>query len=236
MKTRLNWLFWETLIIVVGVLIALSVDDYWSDRQDRTLELDYLQRLRIEVQEDLDHANRYIEQNLGRKLAALDTVAPVVRGEAPVPEDLEPFLFDVGMAALGAVAPSRWVSDTTFDDLRATGNLRLIRNTEVRRMLSDYYRAADDFVNRLRARTTAYPRLVHSILPAELRDNYNMAAAEAFGIERAIERIQSQETLDLIHQEYNFAWFAQRSYGIQRDLAQRLLEALDQYIAELEEG
>ena len=42
--TRWRWLFWETLIIVIGVLIAFAVNDYWSDRQDRQLELQYLKR------------------------------------------------------------------------------------------------------------------------------------------------------------------------------------------------
>ena len=41
-ESRLHWLVSETLVIVLGVLIALGLDDYWTDRQERDLELEYL--------------------------------------------------------------------------------------------------------------------------------------------------------------------------------------------------
>ena len=72
MYTRLNWLFWETLIIVVGVLLALSVDDYWTDVQERRLEMDYLQRLRADIQADIEHADAHMAESVARKIQALD--------------------------------------------------------------------------------------------------------------------------------------------------------------------
>jgi hypothetical protein len=233
MLTRLNWLFWETLIIVVGVLLAISVNDYWTERQERTLELDYLQRLRADIQSDYDYANEYLNRRWTRKLAALNAIAPVVRGQAPIPQEIEAFLIEVTMAASGGVSPSNWVASTTYEDLAVTGNLRLIKKGEIRRMLSDYYRGAEDFVNRQRARVTGYPRFLHSILPGELRDDLDIEAMQIFGVERALERVQSAEFEDLMNQEYNFAWFKVRAYQIQRDAAAKLVEELDAYIQSL---
>ena len=50
--TRWRWLFWETLIIVLGVLIAFAVNDFWSDRLDRELEIQYLKRLHADIKTD----------------------------------------------------------------------------------------------------------------------------------------------------------------------------------------
>ena len=38
-RSGLRWLFGETIVIVLGVLVALSLDDIWTARQERNLEL-----------------------------------------------------------------------------------------------------------------------------------------------------------------------------------------------------
>lgn len=234
MTARIKWLFWETLIIVVGVLVALSVDDYWTGLQEQKLEKEYLQRLKIDIQADIDYADDFMANRMTRKLKALDTVAPIVRGRADLPEDMASFLFEVGMGGMGGVSPTPWTTSTTFEDLKGTGNLRLIRDTEMRRKLSDYYRSAEDFNSRQKARVTGYVRFVHSILPAELRADNNIEAMQSFGVERAVERIRSPEFEDLVDQEYNFAWFKIRAYEIQRDAAAGLLDDLNAYLERLD--
>ena len=235
MLKRLNWLFWETLIIVLGVLIALSVNDYWTDAQERKLELDYLKRMRVDIEADLAAAEWNLSERLVRKLAALDAVAPVVRGESPVPEDIESFLIEVSLGAIGGVSPSKWVTSTTFEDLTVTGNLRLIRDAEIRRTITEYYRSADDFVSRQRARVTDYHRYLHSFLPGELRENLTFPAMQSFGAERALSAILAPEFEALMNQEYNFAWFKISAIESQRDAASSLMETLDAYIKTLEE-
>jgi hypothetical protein len=52
---NLRWLFAETFVIVLGVLIAFRLDDSWTNRQDRLLAIDYIQRLQDDVNEDLKY-------------------------------------------------------------------------------------------------------------------------------------------------------------------------------------
>ncbi len=40
--SRASWLLSETLVVVLGVLIALGLNDYWTGREERALELQYL--------------------------------------------------------------------------------------------------------------------------------------------------------------------------------------------------
>jgi hypothetical protein len=62
-----------------------------------------------------------------------------------------------------------FVTATTFEDLKNTGNLRLIHDTELRSKINNYYVISESNHWRIMARTTGYFMFVHAILPAELR-------------------------------------------------------------------
>jgi len=231
---RGRWLFWETLIIVLGVLIAFAVNDYWSDRQDRELEIQYLKRLLTDIKGDEQWLIDYIERPLVRKFDALNAIAPVVRSKEPVPEDLETFLTNVTLGGIGGASPTAFVTATTFEDLKNTGNLRLIRDTKLRSKINNYYVLFESNHLRIKARTTGYFMFVHAILPAELRNNLTMEAMQKFGIDHALEKILSQEFLDLFNQEYNFAYFIQRLYTQYAQRSAELAAEVQAHIAQLE--
>ena len=208
--SRLRWLLGETLVVVLGVLIALSLNDYWSYRQDRDLELQYLTRIHSDVNADIVYLDQTFRTRLEMKLKALDTIAPVVLGARPVPDDVETFLRNVALGGVLGASKSKWITDTTFEDLIFTGNLRLIRDTDLRWKISRYYHDQDVKFQRAGDRQTGYVRYVHSFLPAELRDEMDLASMEYRGIDRAIERVLSPEFQNLMNEEFNYAMFLQR--------------------------
>jgi hypothetical protein len=232
--TRWRWLFWETLIIVLGVLIAFAVNDYWSDRLDRELEIQYLKRLHADIKTDEAWTTSYNQGPIITKMAALDAIAPVVRGREPVPDDVDTFLLNVTLGGIGGASPSYFVNRTTFDDLKATGNLRLILDTGIRTKLSTYYFNYDNNHARILARVSGYFMFVHSILPAELRDDFNMEIVEEFGIEHALEKIKSHEFQDLLNQEYNLGYFITRLYAVYASVSEEMAAELQAHIEELE--
>ena len=232
--TRWRWLFWETLIIVLGVLIAFAVNDYWSDRQDRELELLYLKRLFSDLKTDEAWVTGYLEGPLKLKFKAMDAIAPVVRGRDPVPEDVDTFLLNVTLGGLGGASPNYFVNTTTFDDLKATGNLRLIRDTDIRGKINGYYLLYENDHRRTVVRTTGYFMFVHKILPAELRQNITMEAINEFGVEHALEKIMTHEFEDLLNQEYNFAYFIENMYGQYAQISGNLAADVDKHIRAIE--
>ena len=76
---------------------------------------------------------------------------------------------------------------------------------------------------------------VHSIYPSELRDGKNMKAIEAFGVERALERIQSEEFQNLLNQEFNFAYFLRNRQTRFLSAAEALSRELEAHIRQLED-
>ena len=233
LRDRWHWLFWETLIIVLGVLIAFAVNDYWSDRQDRELEIQYLKRVYADLKSDEKQVSE-LDNAVSRKLLALDAIAPVVRGVEPVPEDVGAFLRNVTLGGIGGAWPNYFVTATTFEDLKVTGNLRLIRNTEIRSKLNDYYVDFESEHQRILARRTGYFMYVHSMLPSELRASMTMDDINDFGVEHALEKIQSHEFMDLLNQEYNFAYFVKYMYALYTQASRKLAEEVEAHIRELE--
>lgn len=229
--SRLRWLLSETLVVVLGVLIALGLNNYWTDRQERALELQYLRRIHADVSADIELIDLWVGDLLVRKLAALDAIAPIVRGREPVPENVESFLRNVALGGIGGASSTHWVASTTFEDLKATGNLRLIRDADLRTKIARYYDDFDTLFIRSRDRKTGYVAFVHSLLPAELRDDMNLTAMEKFGTDRAVERFTSIEFQNLLSQEYNYAFFNMRNDSLS---SKKLADDLESYIQQLD--
>ena len=230
---RLNWFFWELLIVVAGVLIAFAANDYWIERQERELEREYIARLLEDLKKDHAGAEEFFNIWSKRKLQALEFVAPVARSKAPFPEDLEHFFHEVSLAGMNGIAPAQWVTLTTWDDLRATGNFRLIRDSDIRDMLTDYHAQAANLLNRFSRRTTGYALFVTTFLPGELRDEFNWNAVEDFGVERAMKAVRSEEFNALLNKEFNYAWFSDQNGAQQVEESSRTIDALSGYLEEL---
>jgi len=233
-EARWRWLIGEVLVVIIGVLAALSIEQAWSDRLDRELELGYIKSIRTSIQADIDYVENFAQDRLKLKMAAIEAIGPVVRGLAPVPDNLELFLANIGKGAIGGVSPTYVVRTETFDDLVSTGNLRLIRDLRIRKDIALYYLSYETRYRRTMARLTGYPAFVLGILPSELRDELNLAAMESFNVERAIEAIMSDEFETLLNREQNLSLFMQASNAQFLSRARTVLHELDSHIESLD--
>lgn len=136
MSTRLNWrlLLGEFVVIVVGVLMALWVDQLREARDNAELEVEYLESFVIDLDADLAQFDE-TEAWMRRSEAAAATVLALYEGSPPT-ENVADLV-----AAVETAGWQYWPSITrnTIDDLRSTGNLRLIRDPALRRAIASYY-------------------------------------------------------------------------------------------------
>lgn len=124
----------ELVLIVSGILIALYIDGRVQDRQDRDREAAYLELLRddlalieTEIAEFVEFENSILAT--GKEfLDAISTVDP--------PADHRPLN---GMLGELSVRRTFSVVSTAYTDLTSTGNVRLIRNADLRRELVRYF-------------------------------------------------------------------------------------------------
>jgi hypothetical protein len=136
MSTHLNWrlLLGEFVVIVVGVLMALWVDQLREARVNAELEVEYLESLVVDLDADLAQFDE-TEAWMRRQEAAAATVLALYAGTPPTRNAAD---------LVAAVETAGWqyfpsITRNTIDDLRSTGNLRLIRSPELRRAIAAYY-------------------------------------------------------------------------------------------------
>jgi hypothetical protein len=125
----------EILIVVVGVLIALQVSNWNDDRKDSARGQDYLRRMHADLRQDVD------------------SIADIAAFRRQV--------YDYGIAAIAYAehgtlykdsawktvlayyqASQLWpyrIPDTTFQEIRSSGELDLIRNPALRNHISSHY-------------------------------------------------------------------------------------------------
>ena len=123
----------EGLVIVLGVLVALAVDRWVSDRDDRALEASYIEQLIENLRADSARIERSVTEARMRQAFAVQ----LLTSGSDFPQ-LEPLPFLRQFEQIAWWAPLEY-SREVWDELLATGRLALIRDPAIRGSLSQYY-------------------------------------------------------------------------------------------------
>jgi hypothetical protein len=134
---RLRWFLSEFLVIVAGVLVALAVNAWWQGRQDRQVEIAYLQQLQL----DLDASNQTLDETYrlvqGMAEASASISHEFWRRDGRTDTELrkllaEPLRSKRVLPVLG-----------TARSLIASGDLRLVQSASLRSAIPRYVDAMD---------------------------------------------------------------------------------------------
>jgi hypothetical protein len=127
--TDQNWLAvgLDFVVVVSGIFIGLQVSDWNSERHDRHLEHDYLERLLI----DLDHNSQELEKLSNDHETTFESLQTFVK--FLVSEQFDQELYDQSGRGMGRmfVFPSPQLRTGTYEELLATGRLTLIQSKSI---------------------------------------------------------------------------------------------------------
>lgn len=215
----------EIAIIVVGILIAITLDSCNQARVNRREERAYLARLAEDLMTDTT-TFAFVERALQRKQAALALVDSVMNTAAML-RDTTAFLQAVIHASNFAWNQPR-VRTTTFQELHSTGNLRLLRDADLRGAIVRYYAAAEGDYLRIEGRRTRYGPLTYELLPRQTEFALDSARAG----QRNAQLVQAIMRSDLpaaITAERNLANFvSELNTGLKRR-SMELLQRVERY-------
>ncbi len=124
----------EIILVVIGILIALQINDWNQNKNDRKLEQQYYCRLLEDVKQDRRNydnqqklliekitANNILIKNLQSNKAPLDSIAPLVLKSIKYTiQDMSP-------------------TTNAFEDIKSSGNLNIIKDMKVKNRLTSYY-------------------------------------------------------------------------------------------------
>lgn len=155
----------ELMVVVLGILIALQVDQWAQSRQERILEKTYLQRLKEDLQIEFRRATD-AERWAGDRLAAIELLNRLASNPAIAASD--------PAAVLWAIETASWRSfpkgsALVYDELQNTGHMRVIRSVALRRQLAEHYDqlAIDAWVGEDRAAEERFDQATAGLLTAE---------------------------------------------------------------------
>ena len=224
----------EFFVIVLGVLVALGADAWNDNRLDRKEEQEYLRRLQHELQRDTSQYGFTLGW-MDRKEAGLDRLERFLKATSPAVSDTAQFLSDLAASSNFGWNVGPLGGRATYEDLRSSGKLGIIRNHDLRTSVIAYYESADSEDRRIEARRTEYPRIAYRLIPSartaepgRFGASEQVASGDLDGLLRAI---RSSDLASHIVAERNRALFIR---NVVSSLRAETLQLLEDITMELE--
>ena len=123
----------EIMLVVIGILIALQINDWNETRKNRAKELSYLMRMKEEFEDNLKVTETNLDVSTTFK-ELTETALKVYSGDTIV--DAGHLAVAIEWASFGAPAI---VKDNVWQDLVSSGNSDLVSNSLLRLAISEYY-------------------------------------------------------------------------------------------------
>ena len=193
----------EFLVIVIGVLVALWVEGWREDRSDRDLEQLYLARVLSDIQRD-GAGFEYMVRHIGRTNRAAELLHSLVIYPSASPDD--PVTFLVALEEARSIQNNPWATGT-YDELLATGSVRVLRNADLRAAMAEYYLRLEELYTWVERRVDrSFRDGATAILPSDFRqavfdrhwenpgaqpDSWVDGAAAPIDVARALQRLRS---------------------------------------------
>ena len=125
----------EIVLVVIGILIALSINNWNENRKFHRIEIGYLNGLKTEFIRNLETANKSIENNNNMKLSSEKLLKLTgENSEATTEKEIARLIYE------SVANTTRYIpSPGSLQDLISSGNLSSISNDTLRIQFSEWY-------------------------------------------------------------------------------------------------
>ena len=127
----------EIVLVVLGILIALQINNWNKKRMEHRLEVSYLIRLQNELTRDTTYLNSQFDAT-NRGIKSITKELQIVYEIQNTREEIQNLLKYQNFQA-----DALTLNKASYDDLVNTQNLNIIRNDSLRFLIIDFYRNAE---------------------------------------------------------------------------------------------
>lgn len=214
----------EIFLVVIGILIALQINNWNETNKDRKIESNYLVALKKELIADTTGLSLYVLQPFYEKENNLKLGRDYFKGNYQINDTIE-FLNKI------ALAKSMWgfvwtLNTNVYSELKSTGNLQKINNPELRQDIARYYSRLD--LGQLISDTNKsdYKKFINANL---FYDNQLKKVSSTFDYHFLLNKLKTEEfyelcNLELAHNQIIYSW----ANNIKHQ-AKELLNSIDNY-------
>ena len=188
----------DMLVVVFGVYLGFQLNSWNEDSQNVQKGESYLDRIADELEQD-DRFFEVVISSNKRNIENAEFLLNTIDDEGLVRED--PTRFITSLAFVGSSFVVN-VSNNTFEEIKFSGNLELIKDEELRNQIADYY----DFIEvernfshmRLDAETEYQKRVAGLLSPEQSNFMQDVTYSEVDALLIYERFIQKQELIDWI--------------------------------------
>jgi len=136
----------EIILVVMGILIALSINNWNTNKTERATEKDYINRLAKELSAEIDYYKNVRDQFISKE-KSLNRIIIVWQSKSSILRDSLQYINDFNSA--GDI--SSWYSEPiTWTQLVQSGELKLIKNQQLIDALFIYFNEVKKIANNYR--------------------------------------------------------------------------------------
>ena len=141
MRKYMLYAIGEILLVMIGILLALQVNNWNQTRMNAKKEISYLKNLKIDLVRDTSALKSLILDKYDGKVDGLNYAKDYAFDQVIISDTVD---FNI-RASYGAVFSTRlgFLDRNTIDDLMSTGSLALISNDSLRNSITRFYALAE---------------------------------------------------------------------------------------------
>lgn len=223
----LKYAIGEIILVVLGILIALQINNWNENRKDRILEKEYLTRIKSDLEIDQELLKKSTIDRYERKVECLEKGKAYNQGNYIIKDTIQ-FLEDIGYG--GVFGNVNWNLNTnTYNELISTGNLRNIKSDHLKNSIISYYESSNALQISGKDYVSGYINFVNSLRPYNSK---NQELNIVFDIPTMLKHLKSEEYYRLANLELTLAHSVSRFGERLIEQSQELVVKID---AELEE-
>ena len=132
----------EIVLVVIGILIALQINNWNEQRKENNLEQNYYCKLLEDVEQDLAQVHEQILKTEDR-LSAANEMLRLLQSEHPSVEAV----MQNSLKAISLITYTFRPNIAAYEDLKSSGNLKILRDHEVKKRVTEYYTWLDGMID-----------------------------------------------------------------------------------------
>ena len=226
---RMKQLLADFVVIVLGVLVALALDEYASGRRDRAAERQYAARLAADLAADTT-TFAWLRGILDVKARTLGELLedPIAFTTVDDPEEKLSALNRATFWGLMAI------NTATFEELKSTGSLRLLRDPALRSRLTGHYSGYErvtQIIDMNHLNGGRFKEITISSLPGSLHnptETNTLAGVDEDALRRGLEAIVAHPDIrGAVNAELQYTWLMRSSLADADAQTRGLLATID---------
>lgn len=232
----------EILLVVVGILIALQVNNWNEDRKERLVEIKYLKNLKHDLQNDSTDLVYYKNIRVGQANAARELIK--LAKEKNVTDVFKLDSLYTTVALWWEFIPN----NNTFEELRSSGNLKLLRNDSIKNLLLDLNKENEDLVSGRNHMRREYENYLYdqknnqvSFLdvndPEQIKNSIDWFFPKKESVKKNAEKLKEQYRLLFNNTSFinglaltagNILWLIDEDYNKMQEIVNKLILLIDE--------